>query len=133
MGKKKKKFQANGPKRQADLAISLFHKIHLKPKLIRRYKEDTIHSWKAKSTQRMLQFLRSIYQTQGHTSSWNMYYYTYITYWPLHIDRAWLQCSTLTNSHVIQTKLSRNTGIQVHHKTNGSKHIHRTFQPKTKE
>lgn len=60
-------FQANRPKKQADVAILLSNKIDFQPKFIKKkMQKDTSYQSKEKSTKMMFQFLTSVPQMQGH-------------------------------------------------------------------
>jgi exonuclease III len=49
-------FQANGPKKQAGVAILILNKINFQPKLIKKIRKDTLYRSKEKSTKMNSQF-----------------------------------------------------------------------------
>ena len=49
-------FQANGPKKQAGVAILILNKIDFQPKVIKTIRKDTLYSSKEKSTKMNSQF-----------------------------------------------------------------------------
>lgn len=66
-----KYIQENGHKKQEEITILLPGKNRLQTKTIQKRQGKRLHiiSGKKKSTNSILQFLKYIHQTQGHTSS----------------------------------------------------------------
>jgi len=62
-------FQANGPKKQAGVAILMLNKIDFLPKVIKKDKEGHFIFIKGKIYQDELSILNSMLQMQGHPHS----------------------------------------------------------------
>ena len=62
-------FQANGPKKEAGLAIPILDKISFQPKVIKKIRKDISSSSKVKSTKKNSQFLTYMLQMKGHPHS----------------------------------------------------------------
>ena len=62
-------YQANGPKKQAGVAILILNKIDFQPKVIKKDKEGTSYSSMVKSNNMNSQFWISMLQIQGQPHS----------------------------------------------------------------